>query len=748
MTRGESPLEEASPGHRLKLGLGLGLLAAVLAVGFSRTGPGRAVERGILDGHLQRASAEGADRVVLCQIRDADVDWLRTANAIAWPWPLDVNVALVEGVRLGGASALVVDILHLDNGAGPEDVRAGSLDALSPEDRETRLRTLELAQMGADPYRDALAALGRRSVVAIELASSDDGYDSPARRSAVVAKLPDLSGALATGAYARPYARLPVFRVSQGAGTFGFSNVDQDEDGVIRRLHALALWGDRVVPSLALAGVAAADGSELRREADGVTFGGHHVRLASDGAYHVPLARPGGQSPFPTVTAQQLIEWGMAASNPDHEQAEAAARAALEGRVLVLGVNLAGIADEVSTAIGTMDGPELHAHAIKGMQTGSLRIRVPFAFDIVLTVVLALALGLLLAWRHTLAWGVLCTLALLVVSQAVPWWGHDHGHVIAAAMPAIALLLTAIGHGSLTLVKRTRANRWLKGTFGRYLAPSVIQALGRDPSLIRLGGRRRRLTLLFSDLAGFTSMARKLEPDQIVDLLNRYLSMHAGAVLAEGGVVDKFIGDAVMAFWGDPLEQADQAKRACRSALAVLRGMPDVEAYAKRYGLEGFHARIGIHTGPAVVGNMGSNDRQDYTCIGDTVNLASRLEGANKAFGTTCLLGDATYQEARDAIVARHLADVVVVGQEKPLPVYELLGEAGDADAQDRATRFEEAWQLVRNDQRANARAVLAGLGERHPHDAAAAWLGRLLDDLDAGRRPAPWDGTLVLDSK
>lgn len=748
MKRGDSPLEEAPLRSRLRLALGLGLLAAAVAVGFSRTSPGRAVERGILDRHLQRASAEGADGVVLVQIRDADVDWLRTANSIAWPWPLDVNVALVDGVRLGGAAALVVDILHLDNGAGPEDIRAGSLDALSPEERETRMGALQLAQMEADPYRDALAALGGRSVVAMELASSDNGYESPARKSAVVAKLPDLSGPLASGAYARPHARLPVFRVSQGAGAFGFSNVYQDEDGVVRRLHALALWGDRVVPSLALAGVAAAEGVELGREADGVTLGSRRLRLASDGAYHVPLSRPHGQSPFPTVSAQQLIEWGMAATNADHEQAEAAARAALEGRIVVLGINLAGIKDEVPTAIGTMDGPELHAHAIKGMQTSSLRVRVPFAIDVAFTVVLALALGLLLAWRHTLAWGVLGTLVLLVVSQAVPWWGHDQGHVIAAAMPAIALLLTAIGHGSLTLVKRTRANRWLKGTFGRYLAPSVIQALGRDPSLIRLGGRRRRLTLLFSDLAGFTTMARKLEPDQVVDLLNRYLSMHAGAVLAEGGVVDKFIGDAVMAFWGDPLEQADQAKRACHTALAVLRGMPDVEAYAKRYGLEGFHARIGIHTGPAVVGNMGSNDRQDYTCIGDTVNLASRLEGANKAFGTTCLLGDATYQEAREAIVARHLADVVVVGQEKPLPVYELLGEAGDADAQDRATRFAEAWQLVRDDRRDEARAALAALRQQHPHDAAAAWLGRLLDDLDAGRRPAPWDGTLVLDAK
>ncbi|MGE0191068.1 MAG: CHASE2 domain-containing protein [Planctomycetota bacterium] len=745
MTRGDSPLEDASLGRRVRTGLLLGAAATLLAVGLSRTGPGRALERAILDRHLVRASTAGAEDIVLVQIGDADVESLRAAHGISWPWPLDVNVYLVDAVRKAGAAALVVDILHLDRGAGPEDVRAGSFDGIAPGERETLVKSLEIAQMEADPYRDALAALGPRCVVAMELAQADNGYEAPARREAVVAKLPDLAGPVAPDAYARPFARLPVLRVGEGAGAFGFPNIDADEDGVLRRLHALALWRERVVPSLALAAVAAADGATLRRAPDGVLSGSRHVRLAHDGAYHVPIARPGGTSPFPTVSARQLIDWAQAAASGE---APAEAREALAGRIVILGVNMAGIKDIVPTAAGTIEGPELHAHAIKALRTGTQRIRVPFGVDVAFTAGLALLLGLLLAGHASLLRGLVATGILVAVSQALPWWGHENGHVIAAAMPAVAVLLTAVGHGAVTLVKRTRANRWLKGTFGRYLAPSVIQALGRDPSLIKLGGRRRRLTLLFSDLAGFTTMARRMEPDQVVDLLNRYLSMHAGAVLAEGGVVDKFIGDAVMAFWGDPLEQSDQAARACRTALAVVRGMPDIEAYATRYGLEGFHARIGIHTGPAVVGNMGSNDRQDYTCIGDTVNLASRLEGANKAFGTTCLLGDATYQEAREAIVARHLADVVVVGQEKPLPVYELVGEPGDAAAEDRVARFDEATRLVREDRRDEARATLAALRERHPDDAAAAWLVRLLDELDAGRRPTPWDGTLVLDAK
>jgi len=336
---------------------------------------------------------------------------------------------------------------------------------------------------------------------------------------------------------------------------------------------------------------------------------------------------------------------------------------------------------------------------------------------------------------------------LLVASQALPWWGHESGHVIAAAMPAVAVLLTAVGHGALTLVKRTRANRWLKGTFGRYLAPSVIEALGRDPSLIKLGGRRRRLTLLFSDLAGFTTMARKMEPDQVVDLLNRYLSMHAGAVLAEGGVVDKFIGDAVMAFWGDPLEQSDHAARACRTALAVLRAMPDVERYATRYGLEGFHARIGIHTGPAVVGNMGSSDRQDYTCIGDTVNLASRLEGASTPYGVRVLVSRATRERAGDDFAWRLVDRIAVKGKHVSEAVYEPLGRVGDVDEVTLAfaRTYEKAFAAYQARQFREATEILRTVPAGRAKDPSVAHLLQLCHWYLDEAPPPDWDGVARL---
>ena len=178
--------------------------------------------------------------------------------------------------------------------------------------------------------------------------------------------------------------------------------------------------------------------------------------------------------------------------------------------------------------------------------------------------------------------------------------------------------------------------------------------------------------MFFSDVANFTRHSAKLEARQIVALLNRYLTAHCAAVMDEGGVVDKFEGDAVMAFFGDPVPQEDHAERACRTALAVIASLPALEPVWREMGLDEFGIRIGLNTGRAVVGNMGSAQRFDYTCMGDTVNLASRIEGAGKIYRTQILVGAAT-AEAAPACLFKPLGKLVVVGRKKPVAVCELL---------------------------------------------------------------------------
>jgi adenylate cyclase len=256
--------------------------------------------------------------------------------------------------------------------------------------------------------------------------------------------------------------------------------------------------------------------------------------------------------------------------------------------------------------------------------------------------------------------------------------------------------------------------------------------------------------VLFSDVKSFTSISEKLSPANLVLLLNDYLTRQSEQILEREGVVDKFIGDAVMAFFGDPVPVPDHALRACRAAVRCREVLVETEPLAERLGVPALKNRIGINSGLATVGNMGSAKRFNYTAMGDTVNFASRLESANKAFGSAILVGPLTYEQAKASIVARPIARVVVVGQREPMAVYELLGMAGETDEATvaLANAYSAAHAAVLADDLDEARRRLLDAVALRPADGPSIWLSRLVDELGAGRRPRPWDGVFVLDEK
>jgi adenylate cyclase len=282
------------------------------------------------------------------------------------------------------------------------------------------------------------------------------------------------------------------------------------------------------------------------------------------------------------------------------------------------------------------------------------------------------------------------------------------------------------------------------------VSPEVVEALKKDPTLLALGGRRRELTILFSDIAGFTRISETLHPEQTVQLLNRYLTTQSREVMAGAGVIDKFVGDAVMAFWGDPLETEDHALRAVKAALRCLAALPSLDPLLRELGLDGFNIRMGLNSGPAIVGNMGSEDRFDYTAMGDNVNLASRLEGANKAFGSRLLIGPVTYLLVKDHVVAKRLADLVVVGRSTPVRVYEVLSLREDAaeDTKAHAAAFGKAHEALRTGDMPAAWEHLAEAEARRPGDGPTAWLRALAGRIRKGEASTPWDGTWRLTEK
>jgi adenylate cyclase len=222
-----------------------------------------------------------------------------------------------------------------------------------------------------------------------------------------------------------------------------------------------------------------------------------------------------------------------------------------------------------------------------------------------------------------------------------------------------------------------RSRKWITSVFGKYVSPLVIDNLIKNPDSINLGGEKRNITIFFSDIRGFTSISEKLSPEDLVHLLNEYLSEMTNIITGKEGLVDKFMGDAIMAFWGAPLEQPNHAEMACLSSLEMMEKLRQLQRKWKNEGIPSFDIGIGLNSGDAIVGNMGSFNRFDYTAMGDNVNLASRLEGLNKLYGTNIIISEKTYNIVKDKFEARRLDLVRVKGKKKPILIYELLSIKG-----------------------------------------------------------------------
>ncbi|MBS0359796.1 MAG: adenylate/guanylate cyclase domain-containing protein [Proteobacteria bacterium] len=327
--------------------------------------------------------------------------------------------------------------------------------------------------------------------------------------------------------------------------------------------------------------------------------------------------------------------------------------------------------------------------------------------------------------------------------------------------PAASLLVTAILAYTLIYAYRfvieDREKRWVQHAFRHYLAPALVDQLMDRPEALKLGGDQRLITVMFTDIAGFTTISEGLKetPGKLVELMNRYLTMMTGPIGARDGYIDKFIGDAVMAVWGAPLAVADAERKAVDAALDCRKALADFNRdVTPEYLPSGqLGTRFGIATGIAIAGNMGSEDRLNYTVTGDTVNLAARLEGANKEYGTTLMISETTAaalpkaENGGDGYVLRRLDRLIVKGKTEPIVVFEVLGRAGEVGAEDRArvTAFEAA--LAKHDAR-DFKGALAGFEAQAGTDPPSKVYAERCKGYLEAPPPAGWQGEFALKTK
>jgi len=692
--------------NRLARGILVGIGAFLLALVLFSLKVARPLEWKSWDLRLRLfADPERASRdIAILLIDQYSLDVYEKQQGLSWPWPRQLYSAVTDYLRTGGARAVFFDLVF------SESSRAGV------EDDEDFARAME-----------------RAGNVFLPLSLSGTEATLDEVPSGMLMRFSISPGKVLPARF--PLARsasLPVdalLRAARGAGNVSFV---PDGDGVFRRLPVAFVYQDMLLPAAPLA-LARFLGSSESLDSLPLDDSGRLIIR-----YYGPSATYRSYKIAAIINSWAQLESGLEPQIPPAEFA---------GKTVLIGGSAAGILDFRPTPLSALNpGVEIQATVLDNiLRRDFIRPQKPPVFIgllFVFSVLTAAGASLLRkAWQQVPFFVFALTLPWIAA-----WLALSAGCWLEFVVPEFAVLTGFIGASLLNYSIEGKQRRFIKGVFRHYLSPDVIDRIIRNPALLRLGGERREITSFFSDVAGFTSISEALSPEDLVNLLNDYLSEMTEIILASGGTLDKYEGDAIIAFWNAPLDQPDHALRACRAALRCKTRLAELgPRFSGKIGRP-IAMRIGLNSGPAVVGNMGSSRRFDYTAMGDTINLASRLEGAAKIYRVTILAGEETHSRVAKAIVAREVDTIRVVGKAKPVSVYEIIGERGEVGAaeMEKLRLFERARESYKRRDWEGAAELFA----RIEGDGAAEMYLVRCRELKASPPPADWDGVFELKHK
>ena len=614
-------------------------------------------------------------------VRVVDIDNESLARIGQWPWPHSTIAEIVTRLARLNPAALAFDIVF----AEPDGLSPEQLVRLLPSTPGRALMEEEIKERQSN---DAILAeaLAQSPVALGAILTQDDRTadfpskfgmaamgDDPARF------LPRFTGAV-----------VPLPILSSASSGLGALNWLPDRDQTVRRVPLLLAFGDQIVSSLSAEALRIAQGASTlivrSSNASGQgAFGAHTgVNALKIGDIEIPTDPQGElRVRFTHSEPRRFIPaWKVLAGEVE--------RGDIEGRIIVLGTTAAGLRDERATPVdASVAGTEIHAQAIEQIIAGSWLTRPDWSpgAELLLAVLLALALGAALP-RLSALWGAIAAIA----SIALVLWSSryefaNQGLLLDPTVPAFSVSLAYVCCVVWLYRAEQRQRKFVRDAFGRYVSPVVVDRLAANPLKLVLGGESRVLTIMFCDIRGFTTLSERLDAQALTHFMNEYLTPMTEAVLAHGGTIDKYIGDAVMAFWNAPLEDPDHANHAASAALKMMKALAALNetwnsrAYARGEKHQAVKIGIGLATGECCVGNLGSLHRFNYSVLGDDVNLASRLEAVTKVYQTDILASEPTRNFSTN-LPWLEVDHVRVKGKTKSTRIFTLVDtETGRLDA-------------------------------------------------------------------
>jgi len=676
-----------------------------------------------------------------------DIDEASLKSIGQWPWPRTTIADLVTRITQLGGIAIGFDVIFAEPDRMSPAVAEQSFRGI---DAETRAK-LDSLPSNDDVFADAI----KHSHVVV----GQVGTATPTPRTQADAALqtgfavrgPDPSPFLVT--FPGLLRNIPV--IEQAASGRGLFSINPETDGIIRRVPVVMKAQGILVPSLAMEmlRVVSHAGAILVRVNEAgiqsVAVPGLEVPTDRNGQFWVHFNK---HDPARYVSAKDVLQGDVPADR-------------LRGRLVLIGTSAIGLLDTKTTPLdAVMPGVEVHAQILESVLTKSLLVQPNYAIGAELVTAMLCGLAIIIA-APMLSATVVVLLGAMLIAGLVGlslYLFEEHNLLIDFTYPLISSWLIYLVLTFVNYFREQKQRQQIRSAFGYYLSPHMVEQLARSPDKLVLGGEERRMTILFSDVRGFTTISEhyKDDPQGLTRLMNRFLTPLTNAIIERKGTIDKYIGDAIMAFWNAPVDDAEQEANACDAALemqaraAALNVELKREAEANGGVYMPLRIGVGLNTGPCVVGNMGSDFRFNYSVLGDTVNFASRLEARTKDYRLPLVIGSRTAEGAKDKFATMEIDLIQVKGKTQPEAVFAVLGRA-DLEQDPRCRELRELNAQMLAHFRKQDWDVALGLIDRCRKIANGFEVSGLYDmyveRIDAYRADPPgmdWDGVYEADSK
>ncbi len=598
-----------------------------------------------------------------------DIDEASLKEVGQWPWPRTTLADLVTRITELGGAAIGFDVIFAEPDRMSPAIAEQSFRGIDPDTR---------AKLDSLPSNDEVFAnaIKRSRVVVGQAGSASPEPKKPAEmtlQTGFAIRGPDPAPYLITF----PGLLRNVLPLEQAAAGRGLFSINPEADGIIRRVPVIMEAQDTLVPSLAMEMLRIVSHSSAilvrvnEAGVQSVAVPGLEVPTDRNGQFWVHFNK---HDPARYVSAKDVLQGKVPADR-------------LRGRLVLIGTSAIGLLDLKTTPLdAAIPGVEVHAQILESVLTKSLLVHPAYAIGAELTVALLLGIAIIIA-APMLSPIVVVALGAMIIAGLIGlslYFFAVHNLLIDFTYPLISSWLIYLVLTFVNYFREQKQRQQIRSAFGFYLSPQLVEQLARSPERLVLGGEERRMTILFSDVRGFTTISEhyKDDPQGLTRLMNRFLTPLTNAIIERKGTIDKYIGDAIMAFWNAPVDDAEQEANACDAALemqaraAALNEELKREAEANGGVYMPLRVGIGLNTGPCVVGNMGSDFRFNYSVLGDTVNVASRLEARTKDYRLPLVIGSRTAERAKEKFATMEIDLIQVKGKKQPEAVFTVLGRA------------------------------------------------------------------------